>query len=389
MPKYPVYRENLFSRKAILRPYPHYKKIRNLGPVVRLKKTGLLLVGRYEDVNALLRNHRSFSSAKSVFLNTVTNKGSEGSSISTDPPVATKLRKALIKPMMPKPLKEIEEDMQRDADQLIDRLIKRGSFNGVKDFAWYLPVKVVSNLVGLPEKGREKMLRWAAAGGQTSGPIDFRFLKATPTIISMLRYFKSINRADLKPNGWTARLFDAADRGEISEDDARQLFIDYSMPSLETTISGTAQFLYRLGRNPQVWEEVKKNPELVRNVFEEALRIESPFRGFSRVTTEDVEIDGVLVSKGSRIWALYASANHDERFWDAPETYDIHRKNLRKHLGFGMGIHQCAGQHLARLEMTCLLKAMIKKVDRIEVSNVQYAVNNTLRAIEHMDVTFH
>ena len=125
---------------------------------------------------------------------------------------------------------------------------------------------------------------------------------------------------------------------------------------------------------------------LVQNAVEETIRFESPIRGFTRVTAEDVDIDGVSVAAGTRLLLLYASANRDERKWDNPDRFDITRPNAREHLGFGKGRHVCAGQHLAKLEMMALLEAMLRHFPRFEASDPVIQSNNLLRGFESIAV---
>ena len=99
--------------------------------------------------------------------------------------------------------------------------------------------------------------------------------------------------------------------------------------------------------------------------------------------------DSVPVPKDTRLLILYGAANRDERKWDDADKFDIQRSDVRKHMAFGFGIHQCAGQHLTRLEMTCLLNAMVTRVKRIEATNSEYVVNSALRVLSKLDTTFH
>jgi len=143
-----------------------------------------------------------------------------------------------------------------------------------------------------------------------------------------------------------------------------------------------------LSENPEQWDRIKQDPSLIRNAVDETLRIQSPIRGFSRLAAEDVELSGETIPEGARVFVLWASANRDGAVFDNPTSFDVTRDNARKHMSFGFGIHQCAGQHLARLEMMSLLEAMVARVDKIEASNPKYVLNNTLRVLERIDVQF-
>ena len=113
----------------------------------------------------------------------------------------------------------------------------------------------------------------------------------------------------------------------------------------------------------------------------EVIRYDAPIRGLSRLLTADRELSGMTLPAGSRALMLYGSANRDERYWDAPDTFDVTRPNASSHVGFGHGIHGCVGQGLARLEGHALLNALADKVSVIEVGEPEYRVHNTIRAI--------
>jgi cytochrome P450 len=160
---------------------------------------------------------------------------------------------------------------------------------------------------------------------------------------------------------------------------------DYLGPSLDTTIFATANLILLFGRYPEQWELLREDPTLIANAINEALRLESPIRGFTRHLTADAAIGGATILAGSRALLLYASANRDERKWQDPERFDI-RRRASDHLGFGNGTHMCAGLHLARLEMTALLEVLVEKVRRFELGEPVLAVNNVLRGLKSLPV---
>jgi cytochrome P450 len=120
------------------------------------------------------------------------------------------------------------------------------------------------------------------------------------------------------------------------------------------------------------------------NAINEVIRYEPPLRAFARFVGQENEIDGVRIPSGSRVLVMYASANRDEREWEEPDVFDI-RRDAGRHIGFGQGAHACAGQSLARLEMTAMLNALLERVDRIEVTgSPTWAVNNIIHRHEHL-----
>ena len=167
----PTYNYDLYSDEGIVNAYEHYRRIRDLGPVVELTATGALAVGRYQNVRAILLDHTRFVSSKGVALNDATNKAAAGIPLTSDPPEHKRLRRILDEPLTRLAVAKLREQIENEADALIERLAARGSFDGVRDLAQILPVSIVSSLVGLPEEGRDSMLAWAAASHDVNGPV--------------------------------------------------------------------------------------------------------------------------------------------------------------------------------------------------------------------------
>jgi cytochrome P450 len=383
----PCYDVDIYSENVIAEPYGHYRAIRDAGAAVWLPQNGLWAIGRFADVRAVLRDHGKFSSAQGIAANEAINSSSLGNTITSDPPEHTRMRSIIRAPLNAVALKDVASRIEAEADALVERLVRKGSFDAIEDCARHLPVTIVSDLVGLPEEGRTNMLRWAAATFDALGTMNARGEAALPHIRELHGYCRdeaTIRR--LKPDGWAAAIWRSAERGEIPREKCPFMMRDYISPSLDTTIFATGSLIWFLGQNPDQWDLVRESPVLISSAINEAIRLESPIRGFTRVATENVEFEGVELAAGSRVLVLYASANRDERKWEEPEKFDV-RREARDHLGFGIGAHVCAGMHLARLEMTALITAFARRVSRFELGEPTRAVNNVLRGFARLPVT--
>ena len=383
----PSYDVDLYDDAVLADPYPHYRAIRDLGPAVWLPRNGMWAVGRFADVRAVLRDHGTFSSARGVAANDVLNGGPNGSTVTSDPPEHAGLRALVRAPISPVALREVAPRIEAEAEALVERLVARGSFDAIADFARHLPVTVVSDLVGLPPDGRANMLRWASATFDALGPMNARGRAALPHVEEARAYCAHADTlAALRPDGWAAAIRRAGERGEIPTERCPVLMRDYVSPSLDTTILATGSLLHLLARHPDQWERVRADPALIPNAINEAVRLESPIRGFTRHGARDCAVDGAALREGDRVLVLYASANRDERHWEDPERFDVTR-NVRDHLGFGFGLHVCVGMHLARLEMTALLAALVRRVERLEAGPPTWMMNNVLRGLAALPVT--
>ena len=369
---------DLFSDDAIRGPHPLYRSVRELAPAVWLPAHSVFALGRFDDVRAALRADSVLVSGRGVALNDFVNGLPTRTTLASDGELHRRRRGVLMKPMMPSALQEVRATIERLALELVECLVARSSFDGIADFARHLPVAVVSHLLGLPEEGRERMLDWAAATFDALGPPNTRAQAAGPALLEMASYAAGALRARLDPNGWAARLFTAADEGRLDPEDVAGLLIDYIAPSLDTTILGTGHLLFLLGRHPEQYEKLRANPDMIPGAVHETLRFESPVRAFSRFAAESYSAGDVSIPAGARVLILYGSANRDERRYPEPDRFDITR-DARDHLGFGHGVHRCAGGHLAQLELEALLGALVARVERIDVGEPQVLMSNMLR----------
>jgi len=377
---------DFWSDAVILDPYPHYDHLRALGPAVWLERNHVWALTRYESVRSALLSPEIFSSASGCMVNEPMNSASQGIMLCSDDPQHLTMRRLFARPLMPKALAELRPRLEALVEARIDTLLERESFDGVVELAHYLPLAIVTELVGLNEEGRANMLEWAAAIFNAFGPIEnARTLDGLAIAQHVIGYvLERLDRASLIPGGWGEALFIAADAGTISEHTARMMLIDYLTPALDTTINATSAALELFAAHPDQWDLLREDPALIPHAINEVIRIESPIRAFSRLVTADVEVGDVRIPAGSRALMLYACANRDPAKFPDPACFDITRRPS-DHLGFGMGTHVCAGMHLAKLEISVILETMVRKVRRIEASNPVRRPHNTLRGLASLD----
>ena len=185
-----------------------------------------------------------------------------------------------------------------------------------------------------------------------------------------------------RARGVRRRHLGGLDRGDITPEQAPLLVRSLLTAGVDTTVHGISAVLYAFATNPDQWQRLRAEPGLARAAFDEAVRWESPVQTFFRTATTDVRVGEHVVPEGHKILMFLASANRDPRRWANPDAFDLSR-DPSGHVGFGMGIHQCVGQHVARLESEALLIALAKRVRTIELAGpTTRHHNNTLRAWE-------
>ncbi len=380
----PVYNESIFSTKFLASGMKMYDEIRALGDVVYLKKDKVYAATSFSAVTSVLGNPNIFTSSKGVALNKPANEVPEAkvSMLMSDGEEARKRKAWYMNPITRKKIMDITDSITGASEELILDLLQKKEFDVVKDFAAHIPVSIVSKLIGYPEKGRAKLLDWAFATFNTMGPNNWRSIKSLPSLIfGLARYARTLNEDTVEPGSWSHATFKAISEGKLEEDEGRAIVMGYAIPSLDTTIQSASYLFWVLAKNPEKFAAIKANPDLIPGVVNEVVRLSTPVRGFSRYITEDTEINSYKLEKDKRIVILLPSANRDESKFLNPNEFDIHR-NPKDHLGFGHGTHRCAGEHLARLELEELLKALCKHVNKLEVSNEEYFLNNTLQGFK-------
>ncbi len=381
----PTLSVDLYSNETLLTPAETYRRIRDAGAAVWLPKHRLWAMGRYRDVRRALADDDTFRSGRGVAANPLTNALTAGITLASDGDTHVKRRRLLLQSLSAKALDAVEPVLGTEAAKLVETLFQRDEFDGVSEFAAHLPVRVVADLVGV-DIDHHRMLRYGRAGFDVLGPGNRRTVTAFPAGLGFWRYARTLGAENVKPGGWAASILAAGHDGTLSPQEAKAMVIDFVGPSLDTTILASAQLLWSLGTNPDVWQELRRNPDLVAAAASEAVRLGSPVRGFTRTVKQDSKIDGAVLRKGQRVVLLYASANMDETQFEQPEVFSLHRAGAN--LGWGFGAHACVGMHLSKMEMHALLRAMISTVERIDVSQPVRLLNNTLQGFASLRASF-
>jgi len=377
-----------FSDQFLSDPYRDHEAMREAGPVVWLQKYEIYASARHAEVQTALQDWRTFSSAAGVGLADFRKEApfrTPSLVLDADPPLHERTRPVLAIALSPSAMRELRPTFEAEADALVDRLVSRGGFDGVTDLAEVYPIRVFADALGLCEDGRENLLPYAASVFNAFGPRN-RLFEETLRGAEAAREWvmKQCSRAALRPGSLGARVFAAADRGDVSEDEAELLVRSLLSAGLDTTVYALGNALFALATHPEAWAKLRTEPGLARAAFEESLRFESSVQTFFRTTTTATELGGSELSAGAKILLFFAAANRDPRRWDEPDRFDIARK-AAGHVAFGYGIHSCVGQTVARLEGEITLRALAERVERIELAGPPVRrLNNTLRGLSRL-----
>jgi cytochrome P450 len=389
-PTVPVSSVDPFADDILAAPYPFYAQLREAGPVVLLERYGLWACGRHAEVQAVLSDWQTFSSAAGVGIDDFrrTKPWRPPSLIlEADPPLHTRSRTVMNRALSAKPMAALRASFQEAAERRADALVARGRVDAIKDIAEAYPLSVFPKAIGLGADGLENLLPYGAMVFNAFGPRNAHFAAAMAAAAKVVPYINAqCAREALSPDGIGATIWAAVDTGEITAEEAPLLVRSLLSAGLDTTVVGIGNALYAFAINPAQWTALRENPGLARPAFDEVLRWESPIQTFFRTTTRAVEVGGVEIPADAKILLFLASANRDPRKWDDPERFDIARR-AAGHVAFGAGIHLCVGQMLARLEAEMIVTALAARVARIDiVGEPRRKLGNSLRQFASLPI---
>jgi 4-methoxybenzoate monooxygenase (O-demethylating) len=348
-----------FAELFLADPFAHHAALRDAGPVVWLESTEAYGIARFDEVQLALLDHKSFCSGRGVGLSDFEKETPwrpPSLLLEADRPLHDRTRGLVNKVVSLKALKALRPRWTECAANLADTLVARGRFDAVTDFAEVYPMMVFPDTIGVPVEGREHLLTYAAAVFNAFGPRNAIFHRDNERAQEATAWVAgACKRENLTLGGWGMAVYEAADAGECSADEAERLVRSFLSAGIDTTVNGLAHMIYALATHPVEFDRLRAAPTLAKRAFEESLRWDSTVQTFFRTTARDVEIAGVTIPEGEKVLIFMAAANRDPRKWDNPDTYDLSRQTSG-HVGFGFGIHQCLGQMVARLEGELMLE---------------------------------
>ncbi|HEV7715277.1 MAG TPA: cytochrome P450 [Steroidobacteraceae bacterium] len=358
--------EDLFSAEAVRNARAVDDRLREMAPVVKLARENITMLARYDHVAEGLKDWKAFSSTSRPWHDPSSVRPEL--LLTDDPPKHTGVRSVVSTALSPRALSKMAEEFRADANELITRLKERSdtTIDAVADITQPFVYKVLPDLLGLPLAGREHMSAFGHMVWATMGPMNALFHEAMENTGPVIEWANQCcNRENLHPEGLGMQMFLAADRGQITQDEAKLLVGILLSAAADTTVMTMATAIRAFCLFPDQYQLLRSDPSLLRSAFDESLRWDSPSRMAGRIAMRDVEIDGVVIPKGERCGLMFAAANRDPRKWQDPDKFDIKRDH-RGHVGWGYGVHSCVGRVLAGLEADALLGAIIEHIDHFE-----------------------
>lgn len=365
-------------------PYPYYARFRKETPVFYAPKIDFWVISRYEDVQRIVKDPKTFSNARvQEPLYPLTPEALEKlkagvrvkpTTSTADPPLHKRTRKHAARAFSARRVAGLEGRIREIANGLIDDIISDGRADLVDRFAFPLPASVVFSLIGYPERDTEMLKSWCSDRLKITWgrPLPEEQLETVEKMTSFFDYIENFvhARAEDLRDDYTSDLLRirAEDESNLSLEEVVSIDYSLSFAGHETTTNLILNGLRQLLARPELWEELREDPYLIENAVEETLRRDTSVVSWRRSTTRPVEIAGVEVPEGARLMLLLASANRDGAVFEDPDEFDIRRENANKHLAFSHGIHFCLGAPLARLEARTAFELLTQRLPDLRLS---------------------
>jgi cytochrome P450 len=360
-------------------PYPTYRALRENEPVKRLR-SGTVFLTRYDDLVTAYKNTKSFSSDKKrefapKYGDTPLYEHHTTSLVFNDPPAHTRVRRLIMGALSPRAIAGMEPDIIKLVDGLLDAIAAKGACELIEDFAASIPIEVIGNLLDVPHDERAPLRDWSLAILGALEPVVSPEVAArgNKAVKDFLAYLQTLvarrrERPGNPERDVLTRLIQGEENGErLTEKELLHNCIFLLNAGHETTTNLIGNGLVALDRNPDQKRRLIDNLELIKTAVEEMLRYESSNQLGNRMTTERVELGGVMLDAGTSITLCIGAANRDPAQFPDPESFDIARTPNR-HLAFATGAHQCAGMALARLEGAIAVSRFLARFPNYAVS---------------------
>lgn len=423
-PYTPADLSRLIAREpALVRaPWPLYDVLRDEAPVVHDSTLNAYVVTRYADIIEVLKDTATFSSSAASGPNSVTGLAKQlladpASSpklraqaerrlklaespvlLFTDPPLHKRQRQLVSAAFSPKRIKQLEPEVRRLVDELIDGFVDAGSVDLVPAFAIPLPMTVIATMLGVPPANMEQFKRWSNAFTAGVGAVD-QSLEEIAEIFDEVETFYDYFTAEI-----TARQAEPQDdlltdlvaarmdgEAPLTLDEMLNMLVQFLVAGNETTTNSVGMLMLRLAQDPELTARVRANPALIAPLVEEMLRVEAPVQGMFRVATADAQIGGVDVPAGSVVWLVYGSANLDPETFPSPDALTLDGERA-PHLTFARFEHFCLGANIARLELRIAAELLLERLGDIRLgcdpADVPFHKSFVLRGPASLPLTF-
>jgi cytochrome P450 len=374
-----------FSAEYLADPYPTLRELREAARAFYSPALDHWVVTRYADIQHVMKTTSSFSAVNA--LEPLTALCPHASSLlkeggyaarpaltNLDPPAHTRQRRLANAAFTPKRIAELEPFIRDLAGRFLDERFRDGRADMIADLAWAFPALVLFRVLGLPESDLARVKRGARHRGTViyGRASDDEQIEAAWELASFWRYAAALveARTENPGNDFVSALVQAPDAGgdAVSRDEAVSIMLQMLFAGHETTTKLIGNSFRRLLEDRPSWDAIRHDPILIPNAIEEVLRFDGSVVAWRHRTKETVEIGDARLPEDAKVLLLLASGNRDPAVFAAPDRFDIRRLNAREHLSFGVGVHNCLGAPLARLEVRVVLEEVSRRLPSLRLA---------------------
>ena len=345
------------------------------------------------DIATISRDPTTFSSTQGVFATShgaVPHEVFAEIILGMDPPRHTKQRNVVQAVFTPKLIRGKEAEIRATVTALIDDVIEKGACDFVDDIAVELPLRVIADMLGVPQADRRQLFEWTNTLSRAAATTDPQLgMGAMLEIGGYLARFTAERKAN-PGNDLVSRMLTAKVDGEsLSEGEVTSFFALLMFAGNDTTRNTASGCMRALIENDGERQKLIKNPDGIANAVEEMLRWVSPVIYFARVAQCDTEVGGHPIKEGERVAMWYASGSRDPEAVDDPDRFDVSREKTPHQAFGGGGPHFCLGNGLARLELRVLFEELMRRMPDMKIAGpITRAKSNFSNELTSMPVTF-
>lgn len=381
-------------------PFPIFERMRSVAPVVPVESPFGLgqqgwMVTHFEAAIQVLKDNKLFTVDPTRIYGDRAGRIDDGlfsrTMLLVDEPDHRRLRSLVSKAFTPKYIQSLRPDIQRIADELINLVQEQGHMDLVPDYAFPLPINVISAMLGVPSDSRQLIREWSDTLAGNAGPQGPQGDKSQ----TVIQYFHQlIEEKRNHPQGdLISQLIHLEEEGDrLNEAELLSMIALLIFAGHETTSNLISIGTLMLLDHPDQMARLQADPSLIPSAVEELLRYNGPvFAPVPRFATEDVVLAGQQIHRGDIMLVILGSANRDETQFTQAEDLDIMR-DINRHIAFGQGIHICLGAPLARLEGDIAFTTLLGRLPNLHlaVPREQIAWHGTfnLRGVNRLPVAF-
>ena len=387
-------------------PFELFKRLREEAPIYWHEESldyepGFWALTKHEDIIKVSKDPMTFSSAVGGHLMTMGDPevvdpsavaAIIGNMIGMDPPDHQVYRKMVAPSFTPKAIRNLEEDMRKKIQELLENVEGKSEFNFVTEISEQLPLWVLCEMMGIPESDRPKIRD--LVNNLTDASIQQDPNNAFQIWVNYMELFKMgrdmIEERRKRP---TEDLMSVVANTQVEGDELPPELLDgffllMVIAGNETTRNTLTGGLMALTENPEEREKLLKDPSLIANATDEMLRWVTSVIYFRRTATQDTQIRGQDIKAGDKVVMWYGSGNRDEEVFPDGHLFRVDRENARKHLAFGAGEHLCLGNRLGHMQIRILFEELLERYPNIHsVSDPIRIPSNFLAGISELKVS--